>query len=258
MPILAGSRGRQAGAQPAPPEMRMSDGRRRDACRACEAITVGACVVVSSNSEQGCEPPVPSCDPIPSAGAITVSGSVFGALAMTPNPNGTYTPVLMASTGAPVVADGEILTFSAPGADVPAFQQSVIAPGCVAMTVPGSPDGGSEYGSYVISTAADLQISWTGGESEAFVGVTLTGGQRNGASYVSVSCSFDATLGQGTIPQQALASLAGEAGGFFFYQERRNSLQAGSYHVQTIARNFGSAPADGGVCPPNNAAAAYQ
>jgi len=225
---------------------------------ACEAITVGACAVVWANSEYGCDPPPPSCEPIPSAGAITISGTVFDDLPITPNPNGTYTSMGMSSTGAPVFMDGDILTLSAPGADVPPFQQSIVAPGCVAMTTPSGPDGGVIYGSYVIPTSDDLQISWTGGESNAFVGVTLVGGHGNPAAYASVSCSFDATLGQGTIPQQALAALTGTAGRFFIYQERRDSVQAGSYRVQTIVRNFGSGGADAGTCPSNNAGALYQ
>jgi hypothetical protein len=225
---------------------------------ACGAITVGACAVVSANSGVGCDPAPPSCEPIPSAGTITISGTVFGDLAMTPNPNGTYTPGLLESTGAPVFMDGDILTLSAPGADVPPFQQSIVAPGCVAMEAPSGPDGGVIYGSYVIPTSDDLQISWTGGESNAFVGVTLIGGQGNSAVYASVSCSFDATLGQGTIPHQALAALTGTAGSFFVYQERRSSMQAGSYHVQTIVRNFGSGKSDAGTCPSSNASAVYQ
>ncbi len=220
---------------------------------ACEAITVGACAVVSANAMYGCDPPPPSCEPVPRAGTITISGTVFDDLAITPNPNGTYPP-----SEAPVFMDGDILTFSAPGADVPPFQQNIVAPGCVAMTAPAGPDGGVIYGSYLIPTSDDLQISWTRGESNAFVGVTLLGGRGNPATYVSVSCSFDATMGQGTIPRQALAALAGTTGEFFVYQERRGSMQAGSYHVQTIVRNFGSGESDGGTCASNNAKAVYQ
>jgi hypothetical protein len=160
--------------------------------------------------------------------------------------------------GAPIFSDGDLVTIATAGADVPVFQQSIPAPGCVAMTAPESPDGGFFYGYYLISTTDDFQISWTGGEANAFVGVTLIGGQGNPTTYVSVTCSFDATSGQGTIPQQALAALTGTAGGFFMYQERRDSVQAGSYRVQTIVRNFGSSGADAGTCPSNNAGAAYQ
>lgn len=211
----------------------------------CEPVTVGPCLI----STNACDPPVP-CD-VPGAGAIMLGDDAFGdSLVMRENPDRTYTSIEIFS-GAWFVG-GDVLTFAAAGGDVPPFQQDVVGPRCIAMTTPAgpiTPDGGA-FASYTISTAQDLQISWTGGESGAFVGVTLIGG-------VSISCSFDASLGQGAIPQQALAALARGTGSFFIYQERRASLLVGSYQIETVARNFGSGPPDAG-CPSSSASAVFQ
>jgi hypothetical protein len=218
----------------------------------CEPVTVGPCLI----STNACDPPAP-CD-IPGAGTIMLGEDAFGASVVSrENPDRTYTSIEIFS-GVWFVG-GDLLTFQAAGGDVPPFQQDVVGPGCIAMTAPAGPsipDGGA-FPTYTISTAQDLQLAWAGGESGAFVGATLIAGPTNSAAEVSISCSFDASLGQGAVPQQALAALAGETGRFFIYQERRASLVAGSYQLETIARNFGSGPPDAG-CPSSNAPAVFQ
>lgn len=229
-------------------------GQRKDPWQwLCEPTVIGPCAVWTD----ACDEAGPCNVPIPSAGVITLGGSPFLDGSMDrPNSTGTYT--LSNYLTDPIYSVGDILTVSAAGAEVPPFQQNVVAPGCVALSAPASPDGGAIYGSYVISTAADFQVFWTGGEPDASVSVTLTGQRGNNPPRVTVSCRFDATLGQGAIPQQALAPLTGDSGGFMIYQERRSSVQAGLYDVDVIVRNAGCSSPDAGVCPANNASAVFE
>jgi len=216
----------------------------------CQPITTGPCTIVTN----ACLAETAACG-VPSAGVISDSDPGSSDMELKPNPNGTYT--LENVVGSPLFVAGDVVTVEAAGGDVAPFLQNIVAPGCITMTAPATPDGGTIYGRYAISTASDFQVSWTGGEAGALVGVTLAGEEGKSGVEVAVTCSFDATAGQGTIPQAAIASLAGGPGSFFIYQERRVAQQAGSFHVETVARNFGSGPADAG-CPLNNAGAMYQ
>jgi hypothetical protein len=228
----------------------------------CQTSTVGSCTVSTNCDPYG---PVLSCIS-PSAGVLSLGGTSledggFIGLVETvaPNWNGTY-PETYSNA---VFADGDTVTVTAGGGTVPAFQASVIAPGCLDLTSPQPPDGGR---SYVIATTQDLQVSWTGSEPNAQVWVVLSA-QHAGPNLVDVSCSFTATSGQGTIPQPALLPLAGGGNGILsIYQERSNSFLAGSYQIQIVARNFGGPPdltspametADASACPYNGAGATF-
>jgi hypothetical protein len=89
---------------------------------------------------------------------------------------------------------------------VPAFgPQPVTAPPFAELTNPQVPDAGS----VVFPTSADLTLTWTAGQAGATW--TITMGYES--SYDSLECTWDAALGQGTIPQAALSQLAASGTG---------------------------------------------
>jgi hypothetical protein len=216
----------------------------------CETTSVGPCIVATNCGPYG---PELSCT-LPSAGVLSLGGGAFAGDSLAPNSNGTYAGLDYSDVGS-VFASGEPFTVMASGGTVPAFQASVTAPGCLGLASPATSDGGV---SYTIATAQDLQLVWTGGEPNALVGVTLSG--QGGGRILDVSCSFPAIAGQGTVPRQALASLAGADQGYFaIYQGRTSSFDAGSYQIQLLASTFGNGPsADGGECTRNNAGVTYR
>jgi hypothetical protein len=229
----------------------------------CIVLGAGACTVYTTECAI---PTVPSC-PGPEGGKLTLGDP--GRLgidgdALTPRTNGAYSieyPFSVANPGGPganLLEDGDLVTLSATaGSDVPAFGMDVVAPGCVAVTAPQRPDGGA---SYSISTAQDLRLSWTGGEPGASLGLDLVGQILNRPGFVDVSCIFQATDGQGTVPQAALAALAGWPwGALSVYQQRSATVQSGTFAVEFDVRNLGGGGApDGGSCPANNANVTFQ
>ena len=147
---------------------------------------------------------------------------------------------------------------------MPPFSMQVTAPGCIALSqpamIPLAADAAVYSPRYLIARNQDLTLAWTGGESDATVGLDLYSTSKYG-EVVDVSCAFPAAGGQGTVPQQALAALeAGPVGDLSVYQQTSVSRQVGSFDVEFAVRNFGdgdSAP-DGGTCPVNNAGVTFQ
>jgi hypothetical protein len=234
----------------------------------CNVTTAGACTVWTT----GCDiPAAPTC-PAPQAGLLTIGNSSTGDAdegELRPNPDGTYAPEqwLTSSTSdttpAPPFFDArDQMSVTAAGGDVPSFQLIVQVPGCVALTQPQPQpaDGGTGYPAvYTIATGQDLQLSWTGGEAEATVGLDLVQNLSNG-NFIDVSCAFPASDGQGVIPQAALAGLTGTGGWFTIYQQRSRSEQRGSFQIELDFRNLGGAGTtpDGGACPANSGYVTYQ
>ena len=157
--------------------------------------------------------------------------------------------------GRSVFDPGDILYVNTTGGDVPAFQGSVMGPGCVSLTAPQQINH-----AYVISTSQDLQISWTGGQAGAVVHVDMNSQHTQAAEIVDVFCSFQATAGSVTVPQAALAYLANGSpslSNFGAYQEMSSVVDAGSYQINVLAWNWGHSPNDAGACH-NNAPAMFQ
>ncbi len=175
------------------------------------------------------------------AGALTVTGGAFGdaGIDLGPDTLGSY----LYNTVGPMFAPGDTITVSAAGATVPAFAaQSLVAPGPITLTSPTS-DGGT----FAIDTSKDLTVSWTGGSSGDHVFLGLNAFFTSGASATAL-CSWDATLGQGTVPQGALAPLAAgdaQAGRSTasWYQQADTTFTAGRWNVVLRAFERGGAPA---------------
>jgi hypothetical protein len=164
-----------------------------------------------------------------SAGALTVTGGAFGdaGIDIAPDNLGSY----LYNTTGPMFSPGDTLTVSAAGATVPAFTaQALTAPGPIDLTAPAQ-DGGV----LSVPTTQDLELTWTGGTTGAHFILGLDAVFTSGASASAV-CTWDASLGSGTIPAGALAPLAagtGQAGRStaIWYQEARTPVSAGRWSV---------------------------
>jgi hypothetical protein len=160
----------------------------------------------------------------PTAGTLTIRGGALGdaGLAVNPGPYGIYNY----SQFTAMFGKGDALSVEASGGTVPAFpNEQVIAPGYVTVTAPVS-DGGA----YVIPTSQDLQVTWSGGESNASLGVVLSG--VSGGHQKQVICTFDAQTGTGTVPQAALASLTNASSGQLYIEHLRTTgFDAGAFAV---------------------------
>ncbi|HEY3822806.1 MAG TPA: hypothetical protein VGL81_36830 [Polyangiaceae bacterium] len=206
----------------------------------CTAVDAGPCVTTS------CMPPPPSdagsvdagpadasTAPAPSAGTMTITGGVFGAKgsALAPDKAGTY---VYASPGT-IFAPGDTLGVSAAGGAVPAFPtQTVIATPTIVLTAP-TPGAG---GKMTIPTAQPLVVSWTGGQAGAKTVLVATAVFTTGGA-ASTTCSWDASLGTGTVPSAALAPLAAanaETSGVSWYQSADEQFTVGTLAVTVSAR----------------------
>jgi hypothetical protein len=227
----------------------------------CKTAMVGACEVST-----GCTiAPDTSCN-APNAGAVSFDDqgdTSSSTTTLSPNaPNiapaslggggGWYPQALF--SGAPPFVGGDLLTVTAEGGVVPAFVATIVTPSPVTLIAPAPPADGGSFGTYAIATADDLAVSWTGGESGATVHVVLTGG------VTTVDCVFDATTGQGTVPQASLSLLQGRPGSFIVYQNRVSTVQTGTYAVQIDARNACDQTSNGleGPCFVNDEAAVFE
>jgi hypothetical protein len=146
----------------------------------------------------------PQAVPGVSAGTLSLAGSQWSAssASLTLGSDGTYDTPLLQTLFSP----GATLTVSATGGDAPAFSGLTIdAPSTVTVTTT-APGG---FGA--ISTTADLPIQWTGGQAGAQLTVYFNEMPTAPSTEepMIVACTFDASLGHATIPQAALAPLAG-------------------------------------------------
>lgn len=165
--------------------------------KAAQQAAPGCTTQGSSGSCTLSECPAVVSGPYASAGTVTVSFGSQAPFALTQVSSGAYT-----STPAASFAKGDVLGVSASGGDIPAFpEQSITAPGALVFGSPQAP--------FVISTTADLNVTWSGGEpgAQAFVGVMVSGNTQ-----LAVSCTFDATLGAGTVPASLLSPLKAAQG----------------------------------------------
>ena len=165
------------------------------------------------------------------AGNLTIAGgSIPTGRTVSNMGNGVYSDAAMGSwfTG------GQTLTVSASGGMVPAFgPQPVTAPPFAELTSPQVPDAGV----IVIPTSADLTLSWTAGQSGATW--TITMGYET--SDKSLECGWDASLGQGTIPQAMLGLLVAGGSGpatANYGQTMTTTFTAGMYDVTESAMTY--------------------
>lgn len=159
------------------------------------------------------------------AGTLTVSGARLPtAIMLHPSAAGTYRQLL---GGNPLFGTGDVFQVSAPGDVFPAVTgQSAAAPAPVTITSPAMTTG-TAGPTYTYDPTAALTWTWTGGQAGATVIISvLTSGPD-----LTVTCTFDATAGTGTIPQDVVAELPAKPSTLQIVAASSTMLAAGSQSV---------------------------
>jgi hypothetical protein len=170
-------------------------------CKDKTESTHGACKVTTCTVEDAGQAVVDAGDAgavnAPHAGAISISGGKLSSpIVMNPKANGSYDFVFGTT---PLYDPGQNVSVNAAGGDVPAFSGSAAAPGNITVTAPTFTTAQTSF-----NKSQDLNVTWTGGGAGK-VNVLLS---STGAKFVSVTCSYDANTGTGTVPSAAMADLA--------------------------------------------------
>jgi len=133
------------------------------------------------------------------AGNLTLAGGGIPAgTTVTNNGIGAYYDTALGMWLTP----GQTITVEASGGQVPSFGPwAVTVPQPITLTTPPFTDGGAT----TVSISSDLTVSWTGAQSGTTVKFTLLGPNP----FTTLSCTWDATAGQGTIPKALLTEVAG-------------------------------------------------
>lgn len=162
-----------------------------------------------------------------SAGDVTFTGGqLAAALKLTPGSNNTYPP----ATGTTAAfTGGDVVAVSAAGATVPAFSDSLNAPGNITVTAP-TFNGFST----AINKAQNLSVTWSGGGATADGGVApsvlVTLGSATTAKSTSVVCTYPLAGGTGVVPAAALTDLDSN-GAISIAPIASKLISAGDYNV---------------------------
>jgi len=163
----------------------------------CTTTKEGDCTLLDCTFSGATPPPPQYLD----AGAIAIAGG-SRAIALQPQPGGAYTNE--SSTTSALFAGGETLTATIAGAgDVPAHEATLTAPSSVALTTPDLDEP------ITIERNAPLALAWSGGGAgrvRVAVGVSFLDGPTLVRS-ASVSCSFPASSGSGSVPASLLGAM---------------------------------------------------
>ncbi len=160
-----------------------------------------------------------------SAGNISIAAA-GNVTMLTPGSDKSY------STSTTSGADGgfvsnSLVSFSAGGADIAAFQGNVVPPSEVSFTKPAS--GTITY------DANGLGLVWVGGAPSDAVVATILGSSPTGdnTSSAMVDCRFDAKAGSGTIPASVL-DLIGSGSTVLLGARSSARVAAGAYDVELV------------------------
>jgi hypothetical protein len=191
----------------------------------CVVTTFGACTSYDCQVDSGLYDA--GVTPV-SAGTLTAAGGDLpdGGLPLMQQPSGSYVynqPSLL-------FAAGDTLSAEATGGIVPAFgPQTVVAPAAISLLMP-LPNG---QGTYVISTAQDLPVTWSGGEANAQVVFELVSFAPS--SFAITGCTWDASMASAKVPSAAMTGLLGGFDEVLWGQSRTTTFDAGSISVQLMA-----------------------
>ncbi len=177
--------------------------------------TIGPCKVQQcvSTQPQGAQ----------SAGTITITGATK-PLSLVPGTDKVY---VQQTSMTSLFNGGEMITFAAAGADVPAFSVTLTTPTKATITAPAKPAAGSFL---AINRAQDFSVSWTGGGSGR-VQVFLSGA----GGSPSLFCKFDASAGSGKVPAAALATMTGAMGSFAMASVAETEKSVGDWGIGASA-----------------------
>ena len=175
----------------------------------CNATVMGDCAISDCSSTNWV-----------SAGVVTVKTSA-GTWQLDPGTNNSY-PTQSAQV--PLFTAGEMMMFSAPGAMVPAFSGTLIAPGKPTLTSPAA-------GALTIDRSKDFSFAWSGGGG-AEVWITMS---ATATPTKAISCHFAASAGHGVIPKAVLGALPAGAGSFGLSGFATATKRAGDWDVSLMA-----------------------
>jgi hypothetical protein len=160
-----------------------------------------------------------------SAGSIHIAGGLY-PIALQPPPDNSYRSGL--STTA-LWNGGETLTVSASGgADVPAFTAQVTAPSEPRITAPAV-----TAGTFALSRAQDLVVTWSGGSGDA-----LDFAINDAQVTTIVECHFPLAAGSGTVPSALLMLLPAGAGGSGANVHSNGSAAPSGWSVTVFAESL--------------------
>ena len=169
----------------------------------CAQRVSGPCRVVDCLGDPDAGEPPPAGAP---AGTVEVSKGSTVLLSGEPAADGTY-PVN--SKDGQLWNPGDALVLSASGAAVPAFTQSLTAPGPIELDPSMMPDSGLA----TVKRSADYALKWKPLGSQVTITLTqLPVAVTDLRNTVRVVCEFDGQGGQGVVPKDAMSALKASSG----------------------------------------------
>jgi hypothetical protein len=156
----------------------------------------------------------------------TVSGSSF-TLQLTTDSSGDY---YYSGNGPIWASTSDVVALSVSGGlDVPAFDANVSPPSALTYAITGWTAG------YALSTAQDLQVTWTGGS----VGTAVFALSNAQSTTPLLSCTFSAAAGTASIPHAALGALdASVTYRLYLYTRNRVDTTAGDWTIELSAIEY--------------------
>lgn len=194
------------------------------------ACTINECTTPATDGGAAPQDAGASNNGARSAGVITISGG-GQMVQLMPGADNQY---MTSNQQVQVFAPGTALTVSAAGdpMGVPAFTGMLTMPSAVTVTAPML----SFTAATPISRSQALAAAWTGGTTGK-VSVVLVSSQSS--SSVTVSCSFDAAGGTGTVPADIMALLPAGTGTIAVGSTDTREQMAGDYKVTLTSSALG-------------------
>ena len=186
----------------------------------CTQTVVGDCTVVVCSASAA---PPPTLPQLYSAGAITVTGGLYGVNTL-PAADGSYAELDSAN---PLWSGGEPLTVAASGDVVPAFNLTLRAPRPLVVRTP------SSSSSIAIDRTQDLAIRWD--PSTDGVDITI-GADGSGDTSGYVLCSVPSEPGGYTLPSSLLAQLPPGPGAVIVESVGQQVRAPGTWTIYAEAR----------------------
>jgi hypothetical protein len=164
--------------------------------------------------------------PAPYAGDITITdgGMVDVKLSTTPGQN--YSQPSGTGGG---LSGGELLTVSASGGDVPAFNTQIAVPLVITISAPAVDD----MGSAPIPASGDLALTFDNRAADGETGTKLY--VIGGSGTTTLYCVLPTETGSASVPALALDKLRGGSGKLTLLTTRTKQIQAGAFTVNVAA-----------------------
>lgn len=178
--------------------------------RACARTRIGPCTKLACPANQRAM--------LLDAGTLALSGGpIAGDVRLSPDADNYYATDL---GGLYTFRTGDAFTVVGSGADVGAFSVRVTMPAPITLTRLDLTNA--------LPTTDDLEISWSGAESDASVIVQVI-------DDTQTTCTFDASSGAAIIPRAAIAAFAGHTTTLQWQKQRDAVVYAGSFPVHLLA-----------------------